>query len=239
MVADVNVLLAQLDGIEGLDTNFKTELVTAVKTVVKERGEFGSKLQAKDGEINALKTASLGYAKAQELLAKSGVSAEDIPGMLEKLGVQKTLEEENTFLKGLAKSRENEASEAKKQVARFKAEKAIGSILEKELKEFKDESGKAATIHADFIDTDKLLDGIVDVTDTTVLSEKVKLALKEGYVKQEQLKVKFGFPGAKLPGSQGEHKTPSGDHNLDIATILKEQGPYAAIAAARAMQNKG
>lgn len=240
MADDINTLLAQLDSVEGFDPDLKTKLTDTVKVIVRERGEFGSKLTLKDKEISTLKTQSMGYAKAHEALQKSGVNVEDIPKLLEGLGVQKTLEEENTFLKGLVQNQTKEAADAKKEAARLKAEKSVSKLLEKHLAEFTDEQGKKVTIVDSFIDVDKLLDGVVSVTDETVLTEKIKQALKDGYTRQEELKAKLGFPGAKVPGTTPSGTTPTTATSLkDIATIMKEQGPAAAIAAARSLSKQG
>ncbi len=237
MAGDINALLAQLETVDGLDATLKSDLISTVKKINTERGEFGSKLVTKDSEIATLKQGSLEYAKARTVLEKSGVSVDDIPALLEKLGVQKTLQEEHEFLKTVVKDRDKTLTETKKELSRLKAEKAVEKIFAKELAEFKDEEGKDAKVHNDFIDLSKLLDGIADVTDETVLTEKVKLALKDGYLKQEKIKASLGFPGAKIPSNSQEKKSPaSNDSKLDIQKIMAEQGPAAAVAAWRSLK---
>lgn len=231
-MADIYELIAKLpDGEE------KTLLEVEAKRLVKENGERGQKLIEKDTLLNKEKDKGLEYGKAKESLEKAGIKPDEIPALLEKLGVQKTIQDELALTSGILKEKVKSLSEAQKELNRLKAEKAVSKIFEKELTDFTDEEGKKVTISDYFINKDKLLDSITDFSDETVLTEKVKSALKASYVEQEKVKTSLGFAGAKIPKTPEKKETPDNKAS-EIETIFKTEGPLAAIAAQMALDKK-
>ncbi len=231
-MADINELLAALP-----DGETKAALEAEVKRVVKERGEFGQKLYEKDKALQTEKEKGLEYGKAKESLEKAGIKPEEIPALLEKLGVQKTVQDELALTSSILKEKVKTLTETEKELKRFKAERAISTIFEKERAAFQNEEGKTVTISEYFINKDKLLDTITDFSDETVLTEKVKSALKASYTEQEKVKATLGFPGAKVPNTPEKKEVPDKQVS-EIETIFKEQGPLAAIAAQLALDKK-
>ena len=229
-MAELRELLSK---VEITDETLKGELESAVSRVLKERGEFGSKLIEKDREINGLKEGAMKYGRAKELLEKNGVSADEIPTLLEKLGLQKTLEDEHAILKEANKSKDKELSELRKALNREKNGKKINDLLLKELSEFRNEEGKNVKLIDAFVNKDKLIDSLADVADDTVVTEKIRQALKESYVKQEEMKAAFGITGAIVPRTPGDLKTPKSSTGSpsEVIEVLKEHGPLAALAA--------
>ena len=217
------------------DEDLRKSLEEQHSRVVRERGEFGLKLKLKDDEIGTLKASSMEYGKAQKMLEKSGVKAEDIPAMLEKLGLQKTVEGENAFLSETLKTRQKELTDAKAELNRIKAEKAVGKLLEAAKADLKDAKGKPVKIADHFIDLDSLYEGITDFGNEAVLKEKVSQVLKTAAEKQATVLGDLGFQGVPV------HRTPDGKQTEaavatspeELRKIAKEHGAAASISAYR------
>ena len=223
------------------DEATKTALIEAYDKVNKERGEFGQKLILKDKEIGELKGSSVEYKKAFKILQDSGTKAEDIPKLLEKLSVTKTLQDEYELTKTLLKDKTNEVQTTAQELDRMKKERAVEKKLEKAKAEFKDSNGKPVKLADDFLDLEKLYSGITDLSNEAVLNEKIQLALKEGLDKQTSILGKIGFQGAVVHKSQdGSQKNLSEeDLQKEAQEISKKYGPAAAITYLRKAQNKG
>lgn len=225
-MADFNAELEKIT-----DPELKASLKTEYDKVNRERGTFGAKLIEKDGEIIKLKETTNSYSSAFDLLKSKGVEVKDIPKMLEKFGIQKSLEDDNKLLTNLAEEQGKSLKELTKERDRLKAERAIGTILADELTKFVDKDNKPIKIAKSFIDENKLYD-VSDLTNETVLREKTKTVLQEALAKQTEVLKDVGFVGvpAHQVSTQQGHQTVKVDQT-ELKKIMKEQGPAAAIAA--------
>lgn len=195
------------------------------------KGEYGNKLKLKDGEIEGLKAEKQTYGKAHDVLKKSGIEADQIPKMLEKLGYQKTMEEEYETTKSVLAEVQKTKVELSKENNRLKAEKAMTRTFEKERAALKDDKGQPVKLSEKFINYDKLYD-VNDFTNESVLQEKCKQVLTEAFAVQTEVLRDVGFLGVQT------HTTPDGKQTTtpvlpDLATIMKEHGAPAAIQAMR------
>lgn len=221
------------------DETVKNTLLETFNEVNRKAGEFGRRIIEKDTENEQLREKEKTWSKAYETLRKHNVDADQIPKILEKMGVQKTLEEEHALAVAALESKAKEMEKLAKEAKTLKAEKAVKGIFERMRSEFKDEQGKPIKISEKLIDYDKLFD-ITDLANETVLQEKCKQVLNEALTKQVEIFRDAGFQGVKLP----EKKTPEGSqesvsHNLaDIEKIYKEHGAAAAIHADRERRAK-
>lgn len=219
------------------DETVRANLKAEYQKVNQLKGEYGNKLKLKDGEIDTLKADKQNYSKAHETLKKSGIEAEQIPKLLEKLGYQKTLEEEHELVKSVLKQSTQKETELTKELNRLKAEKAIKGIFDKERAEYKDDKGQPIRLAEKFVNYDKLYD-VQDFTNETVLKEKCKQVLTEGFSVQTEVFRDVGFVGKQT------HVLPDGKQTNsqvlpDLATIMKERGAAYAIQAMReAAQNR-
>ena len=165
------------------DEKLRSDIKAKYQEVNQLKGEFGRKLIEKDGEITGLKTEKQTYSKAADALKKSGIDAEQIPKLLEKLGYQKTMEEEYEITKVVLGETKKTLTEKDKELNRLKAEKAMGKLFEKERAALKDDKGLPVKLAEKFIDYEKLFD-VNDFTNETVLQEKCKTVLNEALVVQ-------------------------------------------------------
>lgn len=223
------------------DEATKTALKEAFDKVNRERGEFGQKLILKDKELNEVKSSSVEYKKAYKILAESGTKAEDIPALLEKMKVVKTVSDEYELTKTLLKTKTEELQEKTAKLDRLEKEGVLKFKIEKARAEFKDDKGKPVKLADDFIDFDKLYSGITDLSNEAVLTEKINLALKSGHEKQSSLLGKLGFQGVPVhkAGEGDTNNISQEDLNAEARKISKEQGPAAAISFLReAAKNK-
>lgn len=221
------------------DEGLRNVLLENFNLVNRERGEFGQKLMEKDTELTGLKTEKQTYSKAAEILKKSGINPEQIPAILAKMEISKTKEEEYETTKNALEHLSRESKEKDKQLHRFKAEKVLAEKFEKARAEFKDDKGNPIKIATKAIDFEKLYD-VQDLTNETVLNEKISSVLKDAVAKQTEFLRDLGHVGVQV------HTTPGGTQSSaeglpglkDIGEIMKTQGPEAAIAADRARREK-
>lgn len=211
------------------DETVRANVKTAYQAVNQQKGEFGRKLIEKDTELAGLKTEKQTYGKAHDAMTKSGIAPEQIPKLLEKLGYQKTMEEEYEITKVVLTETKKQQAELAKENSRLKAEKAMGKVFDKLRTEFKDDQGQPIKLSDNFINLDKLYD-VQDFSNETVLQEKCKLVLSEAFTAQTKVLRDVGFLGVST------HTTPDGKQVtnpqvLDIAKVMKEQGAAAAIEA--------
>ena len=218
------------------DEDLRTKLKAEYSKVNQQKGEFGNKLILKDNEIKDLKTKQSTYGEAVDSLKKMKIEPSQIPGILEKLNIQKTKEEEYELTKEALSATQSEKTKLEKEIGRFKAEKAISRFFDKERSEFKDDKGKPIKLADHFINFDKLYD-VQDLTNETVLKEKCKQVLSESLVAQTAVVQAIGFVGVQT------HTTPQGSQEpkpqvSDLKEIFDKHGPAAAIHAAREAAKK-
>jgi hypothetical protein len=214
------------------DETLKANLKAKFQEVNQKAGEFGRKLIEKDTEIGGLKTEKQTYSKAYEAMKKSDIAPDQIPKLLEKLGYQKSMEEEYNITKVVLDETKKEKSELAKENARLKAEKAMGKTFDKIRAELKDEKGQPVSLSDKFINFEELY-SVQDFTNETVLQEKCKQVLTKAFTAQTEVLRDIGFVGAKT------HTTPDGKQVttptvLNLAEVMKTQGAAAAIAAMHA-----
>ncbi len=218
------------------DETLRTSLKAEYTKVNQAKGEFGNKLIQKDKEIKELGEKTRSYGEAFNTLKKLNVDPAQIPVMLEKLNIQKTKEEEYELTKEVLQSTQVEKSKLEKEIQKFKVEKAIKGLFERERAEFKDDKGQPIKLADRFINYDKLYD-VSDLTNETVLKEKCKQVLTESFASQTEVVRDIGFLGVKT------HQTPDGKQTADfqglsVKEVFEKHGAAAAIHAARAAQNK-
>jgi hypothetical protein len=214
------------------DEKLRADIKAKYQEVNQQKGEFGRKLIEKDGEINGLKTEKQTYGKAAESLKKSGIDPDQIPKLLEKLGYQKTMEDEYEITKVVLGETKKTNSELAAENKRLKAEKAMTTLFNKERANLKDEKGQPVKLAEKFINYEKLFD-VNDFTNETVLQEKCKSVLNEAYGVQTEVFREIGHVGVKA------HVTPDGKQTttpqvLNIEEVMKTQGAAAAIMAMHA-----
>ncbi len=218
------------------DETLKANIKDAYSKVNKERGEFGSKLIEKDTKISELEGKTRTYGEAVEALKKMKIEPNQIPGILEKLNIQKTQEEEYALTKEALTTTQSEKTKLEKEVAKFKAEKVMKSFFEKERGEFKDDKGQPIKVADRFINFDKLYD-VADLTNETVLKEKCKQVLTESFAEQTSVVRDIGFLGVKTQQTPEGKQIPAGQA-LSVKEIFEKHGPDAAIHAAREAQKQ-
>ena len=224
------------------DDAVKTTLLENFNEVNRKAGEYGAKLMTKDSELAELKgkLSEAGekektWSKSYETLKKANINPDEIPEILERLGVQKTLEEEHELIKAALEEKNKAFTKVEKELHRSKAEKAIKDIFEKQRAELKDEKGQVVKIANGFINLEKLYD-VTDLANETVLKEKCKQVLTEALTKQTETLRDIGFQGAVLPNTQaqGQQQNSQVSTGLNqIKEIYDKGGPEAAIHADR------
>lgn len=216
------------------DEDLRKSMKEEYTRVNKEAGERGRKLIEKDGELNTLKkekSQKTEWESAFTLLKNKGVDLKDIPGILEKMEVQKTTEDENKILAALVRESQDKAKTLEKQVKDFTIRTAVDSVFSEVRKNFKNEKGESLTVIDEFIDKSKLYADISDPDNKVLLEQRAKEVLTGGLQAQEAIKVKFGFQGAPtFPVLEGG-KQPGGDTNVaaQLKKVAQEQGPSAAL----------
>lgn len=218
-------LLAKIE-----DPETKAGIQAEYDKVNRLKGEYGAKLTEKDGEISKLKETTKTWGDAFATLKKNGIEPDKIPGILDKMNIQKTQEEEYELTKHALTEIRGTLTAAQKEVQRLKAEKVIGKLFEKERAELKDTNGKPIKLADRVIDYDKLYD-VADLTNETVLKEKIKTVLSEGLTKQTEFLRDVGFQGAALPKTPEAGTETSAAPVNNIKEIMEKQGAVAAIAA--------
>ena len=205
------------------DEDLRKSMKEEYTRVNKEAGERGRKLIEKDGELNTLKkekSQKTEWEAAFTILKNKGVDLKDIPGILEKMEVQKTTEDENKILAALVRESQDKNKTLEKQVKDYTIRTAVDSVFDEVRKGFKNDKGETLTVIDEFIDKSKLYADISDPANKVLLEQRAKEVLTGGLQAQEAIKVKFGFQGAPtFPVIEGA-KQPGGDTN--IAAQLKK-----------------
>lgn len=205
------------------DANLKKNLAEEYKRVNREKGENGRKLIEKDSELDTLRKSTKEtseWSKYFKLLEKEGMEAKDIPALLDKMKVTKTLEDEHKLMSTLYKDAQDKLKEAEKENKGFKIKTVVDKHFAEIRKNFKNEKGEALTVLDDFIDTGKLYADISDLNNEVLLKERAETVLKDAFQKTEAIKQKFGFQGATtptIPESQG-----GVGQTVGVAAQLKE-----------------
>lgn len=221
--------------LEGVtDETLKGKLKEEYSRVNREKGEHGRKLIEKDTEINTLKSEKKQQTEWQtafNLLKSEGVEVKDIPGILEKMKVQKTTEDENKILSGLYKAEADKAKALEKQVRDFQVRTAVDSVFDEVRKNFKNDKGEVLTVLPSLIDKAKLYADISDPTNKVLLEQRAKEVLTEGLQKQEAFKAELGFQGATTVKVLEGSLNPGGENNVaaQLKEIATKQGPVAAL----------
>lgn len=215
------------------DEKLRTDLKAKYQEANQKAGEFGRKLIEKDGELNTLKTQQQTYSKAHDALRKADIAPEQIPKLLEKLGYQKTMEEEYNITKEILDSEKKTRTALEKENHRLKAEKSMGRVFDKLRSELKDDKGQPVKLAEKFIDFEDLYN-VQDFSNEAVLQEKCKQVLTKGLTAQTEVLRDIGFVGAKV------HVAPDGKQSsnptvLDVKQVMETQGAAAAIAAMHAV----
>lgn len=203
--------------------------------VNKEAGERGRKLIEKDSELTTLKTErkqKSEYETAFNLLKAKGVGAQDIPGILEKMEVNKTAEDELRLMTGLYKDAKDKVDGFEKQVRGHKLQTAMDSVFDEMRKSLKDDKGQPIVVIDEFIDKAKLYADVSDPENKVLLEQRAKEVLTLGLQKQESIKSKFGFQGAQTFTVPEGNSNPGGNNNIasSLKEVAQKHGPAAALA---------
>lgn len=221
--------------LEGVtDENLRKSLKSEYARVNQEKGEHGRKLIEKDQELTTLrneKKQKSEWETAFNLLKGKGVEVKDIPGILEKMEVQKTTEDENRLLATMFKTEQEKTKSLEKQVKDFQIRTAVDSVFGEVRKEFKNDKGEALVVLDEFIDKAKLYADISDPENKVLLEQRAKEVLTGGLQQQEAIKAKFGFQGAPTFKVPEGNSNPGGQNNIavELKKIAQEQGPVAAL----------
>jgi hypothetical protein len=216
------------------DPDLKTALDSEFTTVNTKAGEHGRKLIEKDTEISQLRekvTETASYSEAFKLLKEKGVDTKDIPKMLEKMKLTKTMEDDLKIATQSITEFQSEVSELRRFKKSIEVKDAIAKVLAEEKTNFKDAAGKPIVVIDDFIDSNKLYADI-DVTNEVLVRERVKSVLKDGLQTQESMKKKFGFQGNPthiVPESQGGFGGAVNPAAV-LQEIVKKEGPVGAMS---------
>lgn len=196
------------------DEAVRTEVLSVVDALNKDRGEFGNKLIIKDQEIDALKKRAAEL-EAQVSKAKPDEKLKDLDPV-----VAQTLAE-------LKKRDEDREAELKQIRTQNKMDKA----LKKAIEGFKDDKGNLITVADHFIDKTSLY-AVSDLSNEILLEEVAKKVLVEAAAKQSEIMKQLGYQGGPvhlIP--EGGDKAKSMTTAPDFQKIIKEQGVEAAFAA--------
>jgi hypothetical protein len=213
------------------DADLKAALNAEISQMSQEKGEYGRKLMEKDAEMKKLNDKlgeSASYADAFRVLKNKGVDVKDIPAMLEKLNVQKTLEDDLMIASESLKAKDTELNELRKFRKTVEVRNAVGKYVAEEKANFKDESGQPIKILDRFISEEKLFADI-DVSNEVLIRERVKSVLKDGLQAQEAVRKEFGFQGSPT------HPVPEGQggpgQNTNLAAQIREIAQKQGVAA--------
>lgn len=222
------------------DPDLKKQLDDEFTSVSTRAGEHGRKLIEKDGEIKTLKDKlgeSTSYAEAFQVLKKHGVDAKDIPAMLEKMKMNKTLEDDVFVLSQSNKEKDTELADLRKFKKTVEVRTAVGKFLAEEKANFKDEAGKQINVLDRFISEEKLFADI-DVSNEVLIRERVKSVLKDGLQAQEAVRKEFGFQGSPTHPVPEVNGGPGGNNNVvaQIKEITEKQGVEAGFDALLKLQ---
>lgn len=217
------------------DEELRKSMKEEFTRVNKEAGERGRKLIEKDGEINTLKTEKkqkTEWESAFKILKDSGHEPQDIPDILEKMKVTKTIEDEHKILVVLARESQDKVKTLEKQVKDNRIRTAVDGVFAEVRKNFKDDKGKALVVIDDFIDKAKLYADISDPENKVLLEQRAKEVLTGGLQAQEAIKVKFGFQGATTHVVPEGGTQPGGETNIaaQLKKTAQEAGPTVALS---------
>jgi hypothetical protein len=168
------------------DPDLKTALDSEFSTVNQKAGEHGRKLIEKDTEISQLRekvSETASYSEAFKLLKEKGVDTKDIPKMLEKMKVAKTLEDDLKIATDALAERDRDLGELKKFKKTIEVKTAVEKVLAEERAAFKDDKGQVIKLIDRYIPADKLYADI-DVSNEVLIRERVKTVLKDGLTHQ-------------------------------------------------------
>lgn len=216
------------------DEALRAELDAEYSSLSKEKGENGRKLMEKDSEMSKLReklTESASYSEAFAVLKSKGVNPKDIPAMLDKLKVTKTLEDDLTIASHALAERDSELKELRNFKKTVEVRTAVGKYIAEEKANFKNEKGEQIKLLERFIPEDKLYADI-DISNEVLIRERVKSVLKDGLQMQEAVAKEFGFQGNAV------HQIPEGKGGVGVGVpvssqlkeVAQKQGLEAAMA---------
>lgn len=217
------------------DEELRKSMKEEFTRVNKEAGERGRKLIEKDGELNTLKNEKkqkTEWESAFNILKEKGVAPKDIPSILEKMEVQKTVEDELKLVSGLYKAERDKTQTYEKKVKDFEIKTSVDAVFSEVRKNFKDDKGKQLNVVDDFIDTSKLYADISDPTNKVLLEQRAKEVLTGALQKQEAIIGKLGFQGAPVFTVPEGGTQPGGDTNIaaTLKKVAQESGVNAALS---------
>lgn len=213
------------------DEELRKQMKDEFTKVKVEAGERGRKLIEKDGELNTLKKGKSEWEATFNLLKSKGMDPKDIPSILDKMEIQKTVEDDNKLLTALYKAEQDKSKAFEKKAKDYEIRTAVDTVFNEVRKNFKTDKGEAITVVDDFIDHGKLYADISDPNNKVLLEQRAKEVLTGALQKQEAIKAKFGFQGAPTFKVPEGSLIPGGENNIaaQLQKTAKEHGPGVAL----------
>ncbi len=178
--------LSALDTLDLTDEQ-KTALREPVSSLNKEKGVMGSDLISIKNELEGANKQVMSYKEVTDTLAKAGIDSSKASELAERLGSQKTQDDEKDEFKKMIKERDSELEEFRADALLRALEVKLGPQFDTAVEGFKTEDGTTIKILPDFLTEvkEELYKGIKEGDDDVIVNDRINKALLQAKSNQE------------------------------------------------------
>lgn len=223
--------LSALDKLDLTDEQ-KTALREPVTSLNKEKGVMGSDLLSIKSELEGANKQNLSYKEVTAALAKAGIDSSKASELAEKLGSQKTQDDEKDEFKRMIKERDDKLVAFESDARLRTLEAKLDPLLTLAVEGFADTEGKKIELLPDTLTGLKaeLYKGIKDGDDDVIVNDRINKALLEAKSSQDTMLKRNGL-------MQENNTTHQVNENILAGSGSKEASP--ATAMQQLMNNGG
>lgn len=186
--------LSALDKLDLTDEQ-KTALREPVTSLNKEKGIMGSDLLTIKTELEGANKQNLSYKEVTAALAKAGIDSSKASELAEKLGSQKTQDDEKDEFKRMIKERDDKLVAFESDARLRTLEAKLDPLLNLAVEGFADTEGKKIELLPDTLTGLKaeLYKGIKDGDDDVIVNDRINKALLEAKSSQDTMLKRNGL----------------------------------------------
>lgn len=222
-MSEMDNFLTALDSLE-LTPEQKSALSAPVKALNIEKGVMGSDLINVKNELDGANKQNLTYKQVTEALAKHNIDAKDAGALAERLGVEKSHDDEKNEFKNMIKERDTELETLRADVRLRALETKLGPQFDTAVEGFQDTEGNKIKLLPDFLSEVKgeLYKGIKEGDDEVIINDRINKALLQAKSNQESMLKRNGL----LQENTSTHQV---NENILTGQGQKSESPATAM----------
>lgn len=241
-MSEMDNFLTALDSLE-LTNEQKDALSNPVKAINKEKGIMGSDLITVKNELEGANKKNLSYKEVTQALAKAGIDANNASALAEKLGVEKSHEDEKNEFKNIIKERDTELEKLRADARLVSLEMKLGPQFETAVENFKDTDGNKITLLPDSLAEVKaeLYKGIKEGDDDVIINERINKALLQAKSNGDEMLKRNGLMTENNSTHQVNEQVLAGQGQRSESPVtamqqLMQNGGQSTLSAAQAIE---